>query len=165
MEIRLLGKNGAAVYQALSLQSLKEHPEAFGVAYEEEVEMPMADVGKRLTGADAATLGAFEANELIGIITLARFPRIKLRHRAMINSMYVTPQAREQGVGKALLHEAIAYAHTLDGLEELNLAVTVGNKPARSLYLHAGFTPYSVEPRFIKVGAQYYDIEWMSLRL
>ncbi len=92
MELRVLGENDAAAYQPLRLRSLKEHPEAFGVAYEEEAEMPLADVSKRLTVPDAATLGAFVEGELVGIVTLSRFPRIKLRHRAMINSMYVSPR-------------------------------------------------------------------------
>jgi RimJ/RimL family protein N-acetyltransferase len=53
----------------------------------------------------------------------------------------------------------------LPDLEELILAVTVGNVPARRLYLAAGFELSHVERRYIKVGDQYYDIEWLTLRL
>jgi RimJ/RimL family protein N-acetyltransferase len=45
------------------------------------------------------------------------------------------------------------------------LAVTVGNEQARALYLKVGFTPVAIDPRYIKVGERYFDIEWMQLRL
>ena len=79
--------------------------------------------------------------------------------------MYVAPEARGRHVGRALLDEIVRRARTLPGLEEVVLAVTVGNEPARRLYLAAGFVPYCVEPRFLKIGEQYWDIEWMALRL
>jgi GNAT superfamily N-acetyltransferase len=78
--------------------------------------------------------------------------------------MYVAPEARGQGAGHALLKAAIDQARTLNGVVEVFLAVTVGNPAARHLYLSAGFVPYAVEPRFLYVQGNYYDIEWLSLR-
>jgi ribosomal protein S18 acetylase RimI-like enzyme len=75
--------------------------------------------------------------------------------------MYVIPKRRHHGVGRALLAYVLDYARALDGLEDLTLAVTAGNEAARNLYLEAGFIPYGVEPHYIRVGTQYYDIEWM----
>jgi RimJ/RimL family protein N-acetyltransferase len=43
--------------------------------------------------------------------------------------------------------------------------VTAGNDAARALYVAAGFVPFGVEPRFIRVDDRYYDIEWMIKRL
>jgi ribosomal protein S18 acetylase RimI-like enzyme len=77
--------------------------------------------------------------------------------------MYVPPEYRDQGVGKALLLDAITRAHTLSGLEDLILAVTVGNERARALYVVVGFTSVAIEPRYLKIGVQYFDIEWMHL--
>ena len=62
-----------------------------------------------------------------------------------------------------LLVEALARARTLRGLEDLILAVTVGNERARALYLAAGFRAVTREPRYLKIGKEYFDIEWMHL--
>ena len=59
----------------------------------------------------------------------------------------------------------IERARQMPGLEEMILAVTVGNGAARSIYLAAGFRPSHVEKRYIKVADCYYDIEWMTLLL
>ena len=62
-----------------------------------------------------------------------------------------------------MLLDAITRAHTLSGLEDLILAVTVGNERARALYLAAGFTSVAREHRYLKIGEQYFDIEWTHL--
>jgi RimJ/RimL family protein N-acetyltransferase len=63
------------------------------------------------------------------------------------------------------LEEAIDRARAITGVEDLMLAATVGNEPARALYLKVGFTPVAIDPRYMKVGERYFDIEWMQLRL
>ena len=79
--------------------------------------------------------------------------------------MYVAPEMRGRGIGRALLTTAIDYARTLPDLEQVILAVTLSNQAARALYLAAGFTPTFVEKRYIKVDSVYYDIEWMTLHI
>jgi GNAT superfamily N-acetyltransferase len=66
---------------------------------------------------------------MVGILALNRFMRIKTRHRMILNGMYVAQEVRGKGVGRLILQEAIRYAKSLreTGLEELILAVTVGN--------------------------------------
>jgi ribosomal protein S18 acetylase RimI-like enzyme len=79
--------------------------------------------------------------------------------------MYVPPESRRRGVGKALMETVIERARTLTGVEDLILAVTVGNEQARALYLKMGFTPVALDPRYIKLGERYFDVEWMQLHL
>lgn len=88
-----------------------------------------------------------------------------MRHRAIISGMYVAPEARGKGIGKLLIEALLDDARKREGVEDIVLAVTVGNDSARRLYIQAGFQPYSVDPRFLKIGDQYYDIEWMILSL
>ena len=90
---------------------------------------------------------------------------MKIRHRASVGSIYVPPELRGRGIGKALLEEAIDRARAITGVEDLMLAVTVGNEQARALYLRVGFMPVTIDPRYLKVGERYFDIEWMQLRL
>jgi ribosomal protein S18 acetylase RimI-like enzyme len=167
MVIRPLTATDAEAYQALRLRSLREHPDAFAAAFEDEQQTSLETVERRLAQASSEQyiLGAFEGDTLIGMLSFRRWAGVKIRHRASIGGMYVPPESRGRGVGTALLAEAIDLARTLTGAEDLILAVTVGNKQARSLYLKAGFTTVAIDPRYMKVGEYYVDIEWMQLRL
>ena len=167
MIIRSLTGNDASVYQPLRLRALREHSEAFAVAFEEEQRLSLEAVAKRFqqSSAERYALGAFAGEELSGLLHFHRWEGMKIRHRASIGGMYVPPEYRGQGIAKALLLEAITRARTLHGLEDLILSVTVGNEHARALYLAVGFTPVSVEPRYLKIGEQYYAIEWMHMSI
>lgn len=164
MDIRALTAADAAVYLPVRLRSLREHPEAFGASYEEEQDMPLDKVAAMLVP-DSPTFGAFVSGDLAGITTLWRYPRAKMRHRAMLAGMYVVPEARGQGIGRALMVTALDFARSCEGLEDVTLAVTVGNEVARRLYIEMGFTAYSRDPRYIKTGGRTYDIEWMIRRI
>jgi ribosomal protein S18 acetylase RimI-like enzyme len=166
-QVRILQGDDAADFLAVRLRALREHPEAFGSSLEEEentsVEQTAEFLGKSLP--HNPIFGAFIYDKLVGIINLNRSSRVKTRHRASIGAMYVTPGARQQKLGRALLDAAIEYARSLDGLEDVILAVTVGNEAARALYVSAGFQSYSVDPRYIYTDGRYHDIEWMILSL
>jgi GNAT superfamily N-acetyltransferase len=167
MNIRQLAAHDAPDYQPVRLRALREHPEAFGTSLEEEQPLPLEQVARQLddTSGNSVSFGAWLDGQLVGIVNLFRSPRLKTRHKAILGGMYVTPEARGNRIGKALLEHTLSYARTMDGLEDVTLAVTVGNNLARRLYVGAGFVPYGVEPRYIKLGNRYFDIEWMILRL
>ncbi len=165
MDVRVLNAADAAAFQAVRLRALQEHPEAFGASYEEEREFSLDKVAQGFNPPDSVMFGAFDRDALVGIAHLGRYTRMKTRHRAIIGAMYVAPEARGKQVGKALIDVSLFYARTLDGLEDVVLAVTVGNDTARNLYIKAGFTPFSIDPRYIRLGDRYFDIEWMVLRI
>lgn len=163
--IRTLTPADASMYRELRLRALREHPEAFATSDAEELERSMDEVAGRLApGAEQVTLGAFERDRLVGMATLVRPARAKLRHRAKLAAMYVVPEARARGVGRALLDRALAAAAEW-GVSDVALEVTVGNRAARNLYAGAGFVTYGVEPRSLHVEGRFYDVEWMNLQL
>jgi ribosomal protein S18 acetylase RimI-like enzyme len=167
MVLRPLTATDAEAYQRLRLRSLREHPEAFARAFEEEQQTSLDAVAERLahSSVERYILGAFEGDTLLGILSFRRWEGLKIQHRASIGGMYVPPESRRRGVGKVLLETAIERARTLTGVEDLILAVTVGNEQARALYLKMGFTPVALEPRYLKLGTRYFDVEWMQLHL
>jgi len=167
MLVRLLTAEDTAHYQPIWLRALKEHPEAFGRDYSEERRVGLEQVAAQLNAnpAERAAFGLFCGEILSGVATLNRYPGRKTRHRAIIGSMYVIPEARGQGGGKALMGAVLEYARAQRGLEALIIAVTVGNGAARQLYLSAGFVSTFVEEGYIKWEGRYYDIEWMRMNL
>ena len=55
-------------------------------------------------------------------------------------SMWVAPDARRHGVGKALVEEVIRWTRSI-GKDTIELHVTEGNTPAENLYREMGFKP------------------------
>ena len=73
MHIRVLVPSDALAFRALRLRSLQECPEAFASSYEEEVEIPIDAVKKRLQHkTDSAIFGAFQGTKLCAIVGLQR---------------------------------------------------------------------------------------------
>ena len=167
MDLQTLTGDDAAAYKTLWLRALLEHPEAFGSSFEAEQAHALDVFVGRLenTVPDTYRLGAFESETLVGILGFFRRQEEKLHHKALLGGMYVVPEARHQGVGKSLLDEALRRAKSMVRLEELVLAVTVGNDSAKQLYVSAGFEVYCRDERFIRVDGHDFDIEWLKLKL
>ena len=167
MTVRRLDEADADAYQALRLRGLQEAPEAFGSSYEEEADRPREVVAERLSGVlGAAVYGAFGGGgALVGIGAVRREPQRKARHRAGIFGMYVAPEARGRGVGRAILQALADHARTLEGVERLDLGVTVSNAAARGLYAAFGFVTWGVQPDAYRADGRSWDSEMMTMAL
>ncbi|HET7616849.1 MAG TPA: GNAT family N-acetyltransferase [Bacillales bacterium] len=167
MEIRRLTPEDAEKHWALRLEALRENPEAFASSYEEAAakEEPIGEARERLAVEENYSFGAFEEGELIGTVVLVPETKPKLRHKANLFAMYVTPRKRGMGAGRALVEVLVAKARELEAVEQIVLAVESGNEKAKWLYAAAGFQTYGKEPKALKEGGQYFDEEYMVLFL
>ncbi|MFJ8063554.1 GNAT family N-acetyltransferase [Psychrobacillus sp. NPDC096426] len=167
MEIKLLTPNDASAYWELRLEALQQSPEAFGTSYEEAIQRtnPIERVESNLRTEGNYTFGAFHQDKLVGMVTLFQESYLKMKHRANIFAMYVSPQVRGLGAGKALLMEAINKARTIEEIEKVNLSVVSTNEKARNLYTQLGFKVFGVEEKALKVADTYYDEDHMTLIL
>lgn len=167
MEIRRLIESDAGTFQDLRLRALREHPESFLDSYETELVTPVERVAAQLEAATPANfhLGAFADGRLVGMVHFYRQEGAKLHHRALIGELYVTPERRGQGIGKALLESCIEHARTLPELEDLVLWVILGNERAKALYESIGFEVFCIEPRTFKIDGRYYDGAGMIMLL
>jgi ribosomal protein S18 acetylase RimI-like enzyme len=165
MEIRQLSGEDAEMYRALRLRGLDESPTAFGSSYAEEVGRPVAVVKRRFADEHNHIFGAFTGDgRLVGMVTLRREPYVKLAHKANIYAMYVAPEARQQGVGRALMAAALARAEAL-GVRQVNLTVTSTNEAAVGLYASCGFERFGLERDAFLIDGVFYDAAYMVLRL
>ena len=104
-------------------------------------------------GADAMALqlglpGAFGLVDARGGMVLARVAA----DEAEILTIAVLPEARRQGLGRALLEAAAAGAASR-GAAALFLEVSAGNAAARALYAGCGFVPVGQRRRYYADGA------------
>jgi L-amino acid N-acyltransferase YncA len=163
MVVRKLTEGDLEAFWTLRLQALTDNPEAFGSTYEETLARGKESILQRLRQGDGMFyLGAFEET-LIGMVGFRREEGTKDRHKGLVVSMYVLPERRGHGTGKALMQELIAQAQQLAGLEQLHLAVVTKNRAACRLYRSLGFEVYGTTPRALKLGEQYWDEDLMVL--
>jgi ribosomal protein S18 acetylase RimI-like enzyme len=104
-------------------------------------------------------------DRLAGVLGVSIDPRDKIRHKGHVFGMYVAPEYAGHGVGRALVDACIQKARALPGLEQLDLTVTDSTTRAKRLYQKAGFRPFGVAPKAIKLGDRYFDKCHMALEL
>ena len=167
MFLRVLTPADTESYRALRLEALTLEPAAFGSSAEDFENEPLESIGKRLQTIDFGnfTLGAFEGEQLVGIVTFFVEPRAKLEHKGYVFGMYVTPSARGKGIARKLLEALIARVKTYPRIKKLMLSVMTTQLEAKRLYASLGFETYALERAALKLGENYIDSEDMVLFL
>jgi RimJ/RimL family protein N-acetyltransferase len=97
---------------------------------------------------------------IVGRLSLARDPHPASAHVADLGLM-VAHDARRQGVGRALLEAASAWARGA-GVRKLELHVFPWNEPAIALYERVGFTREGYRTAHYRRGGEYVDAILMA---
>lgn len=127
MIVRRLLPEECDAFWEIRLQSLRDCPEAYGSAYEEEACLSSEERKARCDWSDDNfVIGAFEGERLVGIVGLRREIRVKSRHKAVVIGMYVLPEFRAQGLGGLLMDKLIQEARQLPSLARLGMRVRRG---------------------------------------
>jgi ribosomal protein S18 acetylase RimI-like enzyme len=162
--IRALSPTNAEVYRFVRLQALQEQPPAFGSLPEDEPDL--SEITERLIpNNDRCFFGAFQNQQLIGIVRIARYDASNEQHRAYLAGLYVLPEFRCQGYGRSLVQKALTWAVNRGDIRRVNLTVVTQQTAAISLYRSLGFQIYGTEPETFLKGGCFYDEHLMTLEL
>ena len=157
MTSRRILPSDATMLRAVRLRALESDPLAFGSTHAREVSRTMADweawARAHASGADKATFLAIDGERAVGIAAGMRDADDATRFGLF--SMWVAPEARRTGVGRALVQDVIAWA-AAHGAACIRLWVT--QPGAIAFYEQCGFTddgrrePLVHTPSVIEVG-------------
>ncbi len=109
---------------------------------------------------DAAVFVAEDEGRIVGRLSLSRDPHPASRHVSDLGLM-VAASHRRQGVGTALLEEAVAWARE-SGIRKLELHVFPWNEPALQLYESFGFEREGYRKRHYERGVELVDAVLMA---
>lgn len=166
LTIRPLQPADAAALKALRVTAVEEFPKSFYPTLEEESTRPVeAFRGWLETPESSMVFGAFDGVELVAVVGLSFEIQHKLRHRAMLRSVYTRPAYRGRGLSRQLVEAAIDEVRRRGHIRVLRLAVHSENTAAKSLYASMGFTRYGIEPKAMLVNGCYVDEEQMALEI
>ncbi|WP_439889409.1 GNAT family N-acetyltransferase [Pseudomonas sp. MBLB4123] len=140
-------------YRSLRLSSLKDSPDSFGSTFEREAEYSDDEWMSRLnlpSREDTALPLVAEVNGVPSGLAWGLLHQAESK-TAHIYQMWVRPESRGMGIGRALIEYIISWA-TASQLSSLSLAVTTSNSAAISLYHSLGFVPVG-EPEELRTGS------------
>ena len=160
-EVRRLGPDDAAAFQALRLEGLATDPCAFAASSEEEAGHSLIDVAARLER--QPVFGAVAEGVLLAVAGFSAPEAAKKRHKGLLWGVYVRAAARGRGLGRAVVARVIEHARA--HVVQLHAAVVASNQGARRLYRSLGFEPYGLEPRGLACAGRYFDQELLVLML
>lgn len=170
IEIRRLERSDWSQLKELRIHGGENSPNAFGVTLEELKTKPDESYQDMIT--NDYYFGAFlrSTNQLVGCMGFYQGKITKMKHRGTICSVYVRPESRGLGIGRALIETIIRFVkENKPEIIQLHLSVGVLNEPALRLYQLVGFEIYGTEPRSLISevdGLEYVDeyLMWLKLK-
>jgi ribosomal protein S18 acetylase RimI-like enzyme len=158
-----LTEKDAAIYRKLRLEALLKNPKAFASEYAIEKDLSVADYAGRLSRGHAITVGAFDADQLVGVVTLVKETLPKMQHRATLEAVYVTPDYRRMGISRKMIEKLMEIAREEGIVKKFYLYVMAANERAIQAYKNMGFEIYGEDREAMREGDAYVD-EYMMAR-
>ncbi|MEC9373651.1 MAG: GNAT family N-acetyltransferase [Planctomycetota bacterium] len=167
--VRRLTPDDIHAYIAIRRAMLLNAPWAFGASPEDDLGSNADEMSRALADAAEECILAVDhptnPDELIAVAGVRRAPKLKSRHRAWIWGVYVHPDHRAKGLGRAVTQAAIEAARNWPEVEVLSLSASINSPAAIALYESLGFQRWGVEPDATRVGGKSYDEVFMSMTL
>ena len=168
--IRTLNLNDLDAFQSIRALSLQLNPLSFGTSYEERHTREIVEKEwKTKKEEDFFIVGCFDEsqkqNPLVGFIRCSRVPKIKMRHIVEIVGVFVHPNYRGKGIGGQLLKKCLDRIREMEGVEKVNLRVSLTSIAALKLYKKMGFVEFGREENSLIWQGNRVTTVYMSLRI
>jgi ribosomal protein S18 acetylase RimI-like enzyme len=161
---RLLTAADAEAFATLRRTVVADCPRGMGLTLAEEHARSPAGVRAQLSGKPpGAVFGVFVGEALVstaGIVWPTASP--SGAHKAVLWSVATAPASRRRGFARALAAQAVLHAFQ-HGARRVYLSVYLPNPEAVRLYETLGFVATGRELEALRLGDEYFDIEYMSL--
>jgi RimJ/RimL family protein N-acetyltransferase len=100
------------------------------------------------------------AGEPVGHIEISMiWPHLSCR----LSRILVAPDRRGQGIGRAMVARAVAFAFDIYHVDRIDLGVAADNTLAIACYRQQGFVHVGSWPNAIPIGTGTIDVYWMTL--
>ena len=132
------GPDDAARVRTVRLRALADSPDAFWTTWEQDRDRPMDTWRARLEAPGVATFLAVREGADIGLVVGS--PHHEVDGEAGLYAIWVAPEARRTGGGRALVEAVLAWAREA-GYPRVRLEVADGNTAAVAAYAALGFVP------------------------
>lgn len=109
---------------------------------------------------NSIVFGAFIDDTLVGIVQLDYIQHPTKKHKATVQSLYVTPNHRGNTLGHQLIQTLIQHAKN-DKIEQLILAIASNNIQAKVFFNQFGFEFLATEEAARKVNDCYIEEHWL----
>ncbi|GGJ44983.1 GNAT family N-acetyltransferase [Deinococcus roseus] len=169
VHLRTLQPADLPAYHTLMRHALEEHSRAIGISPEEWDLITLEALQKHLEDLSGTILVAENEEGLVATVRCQVHQQVsKKAHKGHVSWMYVLPEYRREGLATQLLDHLTDWARA-EGLEWLNITVTVGQTEAQKFYRAFGFEIWGYETHGLKLetelGTEYFDLEHLQYKL
>ncbi|MBP0725873.1 GNAT family N-acetyltransferase [Bacillus sp. RG28] len=166
MIIRKLTIQDVESFISFRAEGLENTPEAFGESLKEFNQKSLESIKSTFPNSNTNFLvGMFDEQKLVGVVGFFQNRSEKMKHKAGIWGMFVTPSFRKRGIARKLMEFAIEKGKEIVEVKQISLGVVSTNIAAKELYKSLGFVSYGTEPRAICVDGTYYDEDHMVMMI
>lgn len=132
----------ASEYRKIRLESLRLFPDSFGANYDEMKQKPKLLFEQYIEQEQVENfvLGAFDSENLIGIISFSNTNEYGLPNSGTFIQMYIKSEYHGKGIGLDLTKTALQEALAVTNIENVVLEVKSHNLSAVVTYKRAGFS-------------------------
>lgn len=160
-------KGDAATFWRLRLIAVQSEPTGFAESAAEHEALGIAGTEARIEAGNGENfvMGAFDAGQLIGTAGFYREQKEKRRQIGWIWGVFVHPDHRQKGIGRALISSTIEQTRQIPGLASIHITAAITQTAARNMYVNMGFRLVGTVPGALYVDGKYFDEEMMTLDL
>ena len=167
IKYKQLEKKDARNLMGLRLSVLASDPYSFSVTEDEEKQASEGAIESAIdsyaNSRDRLMLGAWEDNDLVGVVGIERYGNKIENHKVLMWGPYVNKSTRGRGIGGALVKKAENFSFSVGGVETITLEASSESKSAISLFKKFGFEETGVQKKALCFDGKYADLLYMQM--